>query len=146
MRVGRLSCLVSLLLCGACADGVTEAPGVTLRVATDSAVYSRTESGEAFAHLTLEHQGGRAVALTGCPQPPALYVERATVAGWEEQYSSGIICQAIYSPSTIALTANASLAFSVSASQPGRYRVRVLIGPDAAAPEHAIVSNEFVVR
>src|SRR6187551_1505467 len=137
--------LFPVLVCTACNDGLTESSGPTLRVATDSAAYTRTETGEAVARVTLQHNGGRAVALTGCPRPPAVYVERATSVRWEEAYSAGIGCFAIYSPSTVALSANSSLVFAVSAYQPGRYRVRVLIGPDPAAPEATVLSNEFVV-
>lgn len=146
MRTVRHALLLTALCCIACTDGVTALSNPNLHVASDSAVYSRANSGEATVHLALHHNGGRTVALTGCPRPPALFVEQATTSGWEEFHSSGVICLAIHSPSTIALRASSSLDFTVSAAQPGRYRVRVFVGPDAGAPELAILSNEFVVR
>lgn len=146
MHASRRLLLFSLTVCWACTGDPTEASGPSLQVASDSAVYTRTNVRDVVARLTLQHNGGRAVALTGCPQPPALYVERATATGWEEAYSSGIVCLAIHSPSTIALRAASSLTFDVHATQPGRYRVRVFIGPDNAAPDGSVVSNEFEVR
>jgi len=146
MRVVRPLSFLTVLMCLACTDGVTESPSPNLQVASDSASYARSEAGEAVARLTVHHNGGRAVALTGCPRPPALYLERANAGRWEEAYSESIICIAIYSPSTIALSAASSLTFDVTATQPGRYRVRVLIGADLAAPEGTVLSNEFVVQ
>jgi hypothetical protein len=75
-----------------------------------------------------------------------LYVERATAAGWEDLYSSGAICPAIYTLSTVSMNAESSLTFAVSANQAGRYRVRLLVGPDNAAPEQELLSNEFVIH
>ncbi len=146
MHAVRRLLVLPVLLCMACTGGLTESSSPNLQVATDSAVYERSEAGEAVARLTVQHNGGRSVALTGCPHPPALYLERATSARWEEAHSSGIICLGIHSPSTVALGATASLAFAVSTWEPGRYRVRILIGPDMAAPEGTVLSNEFVVR
>ena len=130
----------------ACAGGVTAATSVQLRVSSDRAEYSRSAAGDAVARLSLEHGGGRAVALTGCPRPPSFSVEQAKATRWEQVYSSGITCIAILTPSTIAMTSGSSLSFTVTIGQPGRFRVRLLVGPDPATPEFTLVSNEFVVH
>ena len=140
-----------LLLCAsalvaACARDTSGPHPAELRVTSDSGIYSRPLAGDAVVHLRIEHVGGPAVALTGCPRPPAAYLERATAAGWEPTASLGVYCAAIYTPVTVSLGHGTSLSFSATVSQAGRYRVRILVGPDPGAPEFAAYSNEFVVR
>lgn len=58
----------------ACAGSSAEAPGTRLRLSSDSAEYTRADSGDALVRLTLANGGDGPVTLTGCPRPPSAYL------------------------------------------------------------------------
>lgn len=97
--------------------------------------------GNRLARLTLRHEGGRAVALSGCPRAPSVRVERRETGGaWREVGSYGLRCQAIYATSTVALSAGGQVETVVTAGPAGQYRFAVPVGPDAGAPEFEVRS------
>ena len=97
--------------------------------------------GSRLVRLTISHQGGRAVALSGCPKAPSVQMERFEDGKWREWYSYGLICLAIYTTQTIALSEGGRIETMVSPGPPGRYRFIVPVGPDAGAPEQELRSR-----
>jgi hypothetical protein len=97
-------------------------------------------SGNRLVRLTIRHDGGRAVALSGCPHPPSVRIERREGTTWREAGSYGLICLAIYSSSTVKLAPGARIETVVTAGTAGRYRFVVPVGPDEAAPEFELRS------
>ena len=126
------------LLAAAC--GAPTSPADRARLTLDVAPAAGAPAGAARVRLTLRHDGGPAVALTGCPAPPAVRIERDTAGAWRDAGSSGILCQAIYRASTVALSAGGTLE-AVLTLPPGRYRFVVPVGPDVGAPERALRSG-----
>lgn len=131
------------LTTGACRDPSGPSLGASLELRATAGTYHRAAG--ATPTFVLAHSGGRTVALTGCPEPPAATLERRTALGWEEAGSQGMICLGIHSPKTVTLQAGGQLRFSLTPVQPGRYRARVHVGPDYGAPEATITSDEFEV-
>jgi hypothetical protein len=97
--------------------------------------------GSRLARLTLRHEGGRAVALSGCPRAPSVRVERREAGvAWREIGSYGLRCQAIYSTSTVALAVGGQIEAVIAVGPAGQYRFAVPVGPDAGAPEFEVRS------
>jgi len=133
----------SLALVGACAAVPTQ-PSAQLGVLTDRAAYSDTGT----VVVTVQLLSGRAVALNGCPRPPALTIQKASAGRWEDTGSLGLQCTAVETPTTISLgpggVAKVSLALPGLAA--GTYRVAVPVGADAALPDFTVASNTFEVH
>jgi hypothetical protein len=138
----KLPALVGCLAILACG---TAEPDIRLMVTTDRDSYTLIGA-HANVGITVENVGDRGVALSGCPQPPFTVIEYRSHGRWHEEGSHGIICQAIYTTRTIALQPGTRLAYNVSVSRPGRYRLRVLAGVDPAHADAVAVSNEFMVE
>lgn len=139
----------ALFLC-ASAAGCREStsPAERARLALDAVVLATPvpAGGDARAvQLTVRHAGGPAVALTGCPEPPAVRIERLEDGAWRDAGSLGIICLGIHGQRTVALHAGGEATVTVVPPGPGRYRFAVLVGPDLSAPERRLSSREVVV-
>jgi hypothetical protein len=135
--------LLSLVLSACARDPV--APLADLRLAVDRIDRTHLPDVAAAVGLTLEHRGGRAVALAGCSRPPYARVERLEGSSWEEVGSHGILCLAIHSVDAIAFAPGSRLGFEVLVPGPGTYRVRVLAGADPQYPEAVATSPHFTV-
>lgn len=146
MRTSVITIAVALLA-GACTNPAS--PAERARLSLDAAVIAPAASpsgaGVSVVQLTVRHAGGPAVALTGCPRPPAVRFERLEDGAWRDAGSVGIICLGIYSPTTAVVAAGGSLTSSLELLAPGRYRFAVLVGPDRADPERTLRSAEVVV-
>ena len=114
---------LSLVVSPAGVEGAPGAPGVRL------------------ARVTVVHEGGRAVALSGCPHAPSVRMERFEDGKWREWYSYGLICLGIYSTETVSLSEGHRLELVVSPGLPGHYRFIVPVGPDLARPEREVRSG-----
>jgi hypothetical protein len=125
----------------ALACGDPAGPQPALHVATDRAHYARG----AVVRVTVENVGGKAVALSGCPQPPSAYLERHAGRQWDATLQFGILCSAIYRTETVALAPGERLAFSFDMPDAGAFRVRVLGGVDLRYPDAVGVSRPFTV-
>lgn len=139
----RLVCTGTLLLACACAGSLTQ-PTSQVNVRTDRASYSDT----GIAIVTVQLVSGRAVALNGCPRPPAIAIQRVNSGQWTDAGSIGVSCLAVETPSTISLepggTVEGSLGMPWLAA--GTYRLVVLVGPDRTSPDFTVASNVFDVH
>ena len=135
---------VALTVFSACSSPTAAVMRANLSAGSDHATYVLAEG--AAPAITLRHDGGPAVVISGCPAAPAAVLERREEAGWDEEATSGIICPGIYTLETDTLRAGSTTTFPFAAYRRGRYRVRVLIGPDVAAPQRSVLTNEFDVQ
>lgn len=144
-RLAAAALLLATVAAG-CSDATS--PAERARLALDAVVLAPPVPG-GFAtravQLTVRHGGGPAVALTGCPNPPAAVIERLDAGAWRDAGSIGIICLGIHRPSTVALGRGGEQTVSIVPPGPGRYRFTVLVGPDMAEPERRLRSAEVVV-
>jgi hypothetical protein len=140
---GTVPLLLILATAACAADPV--APAAELHLAVEAIDGARPPGGAAEVALTLEHRGGRTVALVGCPRPPYARLERLAGDGWEDAGSHGLLCLAIHSTEAIAFAPGSRLEFRVAVAGPGTYRVRVLAGADARHPEAVALSPRFTV-
>ena len=142
----RLSISVGVALAGlsACSSPTAAVMRADLSAVSDHATYVLADG--AVPAITLRHDGGPAVVISGCPEAPAAVLERRDETGWAEEATSGIICPGIYTLETDTLRGGASRTFSFAAYRRGRYRVRVLVGPDPGAPQRSVLTNEFEVQ
>lgn len=127
-----------------CSIATSPAMDAVLSATSEHATYMLADAPQ--PQVALQHGGGPAVVLGGCPAPPAAILERKGALGWGQEATTGVICQAIYTVSLDTLRAGAVRHFRVGVSRAGTFRVRVLIGPDPAAPQRTVLSNEFDVR
>lgn len=134
---------LSLLLLG-CGSPVSLTDRAALLVESDAASYELAD--KAVPSFTLEHGGGPDVVISGCPEAPSAILERETPAGWTEEGSRGLICAATQTLQVDTLASGESRTFQMAAWRTGTYRIRVLIGRSAAAPERTLLSNEFDVH
>lgn len=142
----RLAVASLLSVVAGCSDATS--PAEQAQLALDPVVLAAPVP-EGFApravQLSLRHAGGPAVALTGCPDPPAVIMERLEDRAWREVGSVGIICLGIHSQRTIVVGPGGRVVVSVVPPAPGVYRFVVPVGPDAARPERRLRSREVVV-
>lgn len=135
---------IALAVLAACSSPTAAVMRANLGAVSDHATYVLAEG--AVAAITLRHDGGPAVVVSGCPEAPAAVLERREAAGWSEEASRGIVCLGIYGTETDTLRGGTSRTFAFTAYRRGTYRVRVLIGHDVAAPQRSVLTNEFDVR
>ena len=142
----RVAISVGAALAGlsACSSPTAAVMRANLSAVSDHATYVLAEG--AVPAITLRHHGGPAVVISGCPAAPAAVLERRQEAGWDEEATSGIICLGIYTLKTDTLRAGSTRTFPFAAHRRGRYRVRVLIGPEVGAPQRTVLTNEFDVQ
>lgn len=127
-----------------CSVATSPALEAVLTAASDRATYALAEGAE--PEITLQHGGGPAVVLAGCPAPPAAILERRGAQGWGQEATRGVLCQAIYTTTLDTLSAGSARTFPIVVTRAGTYRVRVLVGPDPGLPQRSVLSNEFDVQ
>lgn len=135
---------MALAVLSACSSPTAAVMRANLSAVSDHVTYVLAEG--TVPAITLRHYGGPAVVIAGCPEAPAAVLERRDEAGWDEEATSGIVCPGIYSLETDTLRAGSSRTFHFAPYRRGRYRVRVLIGPDVGAPQRTVLTNEFDVQ
>jgi hypothetical protein len=135
---------MALAVLSACSIPTAAVMRADLSAVSDHATYVLAEG--AAAAITLRHHGGPAVVISGCPEAPAAVLERRAATGWAGETTRGITCLGIYTMETDTVRGGASRTFSFTASRPGTYRVRVLIGTDPGAPQRSVLTNEFDVQ
>jgi hypothetical protein len=86
------------------------------------------------------------VLLRGCPHPPSVAVDQWDGSRWQEKFTQGIWCLAMYSTKTVKLEPGDSFEFELHIQYPGWYRIRLLVGPDTSHPDAVVHSNQFLIR
>lgn len=136
----------SVLLAGAggCSIATSPALDAVLSAVSEHPTYALADAPQ--PQVTLQHGGGPAIVLSGCPEAPAAILERRGAQGWMQEGTRGVFCQAVYTMELDTITAGAARQFRIGVSRAGTFRVRVLIGPDPAAPQRTVLTNEFEVQ
>lgn len=143
-RVALLSGSVLLALSGGCSVATSPALDAVLSAASERSTYLLSDDPQ--PQVTLQHGGGPAVVLSGCPESPAAILERRGAEGWVQEGTRGLLCQAIYTMELDTVRAGGTRQFRVGVTRAGTFRVRVLIGPEPAAPQRTVLTNEFEVQ
>lgn len=145
-----ISYVAIVLALGACSGAPVETGGETgephLNLAPERPIFTRNPSGWVAVEMVLSHRGGRAIELTGCPDPVASELERQAGGAWHQADRFQLLCLGIYSPTTLTLRVGEAFRFSVPVREPGHYRVLAHIGPTWGAPEFKVPSAAFTVE
>lgn len=134
----------ALGMLAACSSLTSPAMRASLTAAADRTSYSLAD--EDVPVISLRHEGGPSVIINACREAPAAILERRDTAGWVEETKRGLICPGIYTMDTDTIGPGDVRSFPLAAYRPGTYRVRVLIGPDYAAPQRTVLTREFEVQ
>jgi hypothetical protein len=142
----RQMCWVAVLVLAGCSGTAPADPAVEVRIA-GVALRSPTPAGEAVPFYVV-NRGAAAAEFEGCPGPIPARIQRLTPAGWQDHISTNIICQAIHTPSRLALAPGDSVRQVFSWDLAGYYRLQVLYGmlPDADHGLASPYSAPFEVR
>ena len=137
----RISLVALLVILGGCQDPASVLPRPRLAITLVPAdTLGSAPAAIAVLRLRIRHEGGRAIALSGCPAPPALTVERLLGDRWVEDYQRGIVCQAIYARQTVVFERGSELTYDLAVFRPGIYRARIYVGPSYTEPEFTILT------
>lgn len=101
--------------------------------------------GDGLVELRVQNTGQVAVSLAGCPNAPSFVVERQQGERWAESISVNRICPAIYTPTTLSLTAGAVAVQRVELTQPGVFRARLFVGPDQQRPAQIVTTASVLL-
>ncbi len=94
--------------------------------------------------FALSNTSGRTVLVAACGDHVTVILERSQGAGWQN-YASGI-CLAIYFMVPATLAPGALREETTTVQDPGRYRLRILVGTDLRNVNLGVVSPPFDVR
>jgi len=145
-RALRLLALLPLLVGCETAELPSATPSEVLVATTDRTEY-QLANGSAAVTVHLRNLGDHVVEVVGCPDPPAMLLERWTTGTWEPLQSPGTLCQGANLLRTVRIDPGAEFTGRITATTPGELRVRVFVGPpQLVGLSTTVTTRSFLVR